>query len=276
MKKLWLGSLALLALGSVPATAADMAVAPRAVVPVTTWTGCRIGGDLGTNWGKADYTTTSNSHFFNETNRRNAGTVPPPPPGTDVGGGSFNLTGFIGGFRGGCDYQFAAYGYGSWVIGIEGDFSATNKSGQTSEAAIGHPGWIVNQQERWLTTARARLGYAWDKWLVYVTGGGAWAKIDSHEENDGAPSGMLGAVTGGPTTQANLATDRRGGWTAGAGMEYMLPYGWSIRTQFLYVKFREYTTLGSPTCNFGCAVLTPLNAKSNDYILTSGLSYKFY
>jgi opacity protein-like surface antigen len=41
--------------------------------------------------------------------------------------------------------------------------------------------WIDSAQPRWLATARGRLGYAVDKWLLYVTGGAAWAKIDSAE-----------------------------------------------------------------------------------------------
>jgi hypothetical protein len=42
---------------------------------------------------------------------------------------SFNLSGFIGGFQGGCNWQA-----GAWVLGIEGDGSATNKSGQAGNA----------------------------------------------------------------------------------------------------------------------------------------------
>ena len=32
--------------------------------------------------------------------------------------------------------------------------------------------------ERWQAMARGRIGYAWDKWLWYVTGGATWAGID--------------------------------------------------------------------------------------------------
>src|SRR5262249_62083851 len=74
------------------------------------------------------------------------------------------------------------------------DGSATNKSGQAPSAVltIGSSAGplIVNQanqfemQERWLVTARGRLGltnFWWfgDKTLLYVTGGAAWAKIES-------------------------------------------------------------------------------------------------
>src|SRR5262249_8853566 len=92
-----------------------------------------------------------------------------------------------GGQRGGCDYQA-----GMWVIGYEGDGQATNKEGQNFEVGLvpflgaGRANWVSQTQERWLVTARGRLGltgWGWfgDKTLLYVTGGGAWAKIDSSE-----------------------------------------------------------------------------------------------
>ena len=72
----------------------------------------------------------------------------------------------------------------------EGDWSNVNKEGQAFANPAphqpsrrgGHP------KERWLATARGRLGYPVDKWLFYVTGGAAWAKIDSAEWIITAPS----------------------------------------------------------------------------------------
>jgi hypothetical protein len=100
--------------------------------------------------------------------------------------GSIDMTGFIGGFQGGCNYQV-----GAWVWGVEVDGSATNKEGQAFNnvdrliaAAPGgflavSPNGVVQLQERWLVTARGRLGWTiWDKTMLYVTGGGTWAKID--------------------------------------------------------------------------------------------------
>src|SRR5437899_1012013 len=73
---------------------------------------------------------------------------------------SFNLSGFIGGGQLGCNWQ-----WGAWVFGIEGDGSATNKEGQAFENTLAsipglgaRAGWISQTQERWLVTARGRLG----------------------------------------------------------------------------------------------------------------------
>jgi outer membrane immunogenic protein len=103
------------------------------------------------------------------------------PAGTAITD-SFDVSGFIGGFQGGCNWQ-----WGVWVFGIEGDGSATNKSGQQFEGALVplNPvsvNWVSQTQERWLVTARARLGWTiWDRTMVYATGGAAWAKIDASE-----------------------------------------------------------------------------------------------
>jgi hypothetical protein len=75
--------------------------------------------------------------------------IPPGTPITD----SFDVSGFIGGFQGGCNWQ-----WGVWVFGIEGDGSATNKSGQQFEGALvplnpASVNWVSETQERWLVTA---------------------------------------------------------------------------------------------------------------------------
>src|SRR5262245_65487567 len=67
MKKLFLGSVALVALGlAAPAAfAADRAVPayapPPPPAPVYTWTGCYIGASAGNSTGRSEHTTTGNS-----------------------------------------------------------------------------------------------------------------------------------------------------------------------------------------------------------------------
>src|SRR5215471_20395419 len=69
MKKLFLGSVALVALGlGAPAAfAADRAVPayapPPPPVPAYTWTGCYIGANAGNSNGRSTHTTTGNSLF---------------------------------------------------------------------------------------------------------------------------------------------------------------------------------------------------------------------
>ena len=148
------------------------------------------------------------------------------------------------------------------MLGIEGDGSAVNKSGQGFE--LGRPTWISETQERWFVTARGRLGLTWtDRTLLYVTGGGAWAKIDASEWN---------TVT--PTTTGHQESQTRSGWTAGGGIEYALGYGWSVKSEFLYADFGTYTTFTAPP--FGALDIAPRQVKVKDYIWRVGMNYKFW
>ena len=276
MKKLFLGSVALVALGLVApaAFAAERAVPaytpPPPPVPVYTWTGCYVGASAGTSYGTSTHSTVGNSALT-------AGPLgvpvplaalaPPVPAGANIAD-SFNLSGFIGGGQAGCNYQF-----GQWVIGFEGDGSGTNKEGQAQEVPlqpfiVGRQNWVSQTQERWLVTARGKLGltgWGWfgDKTLLYVTGGGAWAKIDTSEF-------LLGTVLNTGHQESNT----RSGWTVGGGIEYALGYGWSVKGEYLYVDFDHYTTFSSPP--FGNGNIAPRDVKLNDHIFRGGLNYKFW
>jgi outer membrane immunogenic protein len=269
MKKLFLGSVALVALGlGAPAAfAAERPVpapayAPPPPAPVYTWTGCYAGANAGYSAGRSTHTTVANSIVTGGPLG-----VPPPallgaPAGTSIAG-DLNLSGFIGGFQGGCNYQ-----WGTWVIGFEGDGMATNKEGQNFETGlvpftgVGSASFISQTQERWLVTARGKLGMTWwDKSMVYVTGGAAWAKIDVSEFQVGAQ-----------TRTGHQESNTRTGWTVGAGWEYALGYGWSIKGEYLYVKFDDYTTFTQPP--FGAENIAPRNVKLYDNIIRAGMNYK--
>jgi outer membrane immunogenic protein len=271
MKKLFLGSVALVALGlGAPAAfAAERAVPayapPPPPPPAYTWTGCYVGASAGYAGGKSSHTTVGNSVL---TSTLGVPTAISAPAGSDIAG-DLNLSGFIGGFQGGCNYQA-----GMWVIGFEGDGSATNKEGQNFETALApfdvrRAAWISQTQERWLVTARGKLGltgWGWfgDKTLLYVTGGGAWAKIDTSEF-------LIGATSSSPGN-GHQESNTRSGWTVGGGIEYALGYGWSVKSEYLYVKFDDYTTFNSPP--FGNGNIAPRNVKLYDNIFRAGMNYK--
>ena len=185
MKKFLLGTVALAALGA-PAIAADMAARPIArPAAYTNWTGCYLGGTVGAAWGRSDGYSTNGA-----TTSVSQRASPPILAGVPLTN-QFNMSGLIGGAYGGRQIQL-----GVWVIGAEGDWEAINKEGQafyvngpglsTIPLAAGgvgavRPGFYLSAKERWLATARGRIGYAVDKWLFTVSGGAAWMKIDSSE-----------------------------------------------------------------------------------------------
>ena len=245
MKKLFLGSVALVALGlGAPAAfAAELPVAPPPPpAPVyANWSGCYAGASAGGSWGTS--------------NRTAVVTTVPGGAGLPITG-DFGLSGFIGGFDVGCNWQV-----GAWVFGVEGDWSATNKSGQAFGILPFNAQRIHETQERWLSTARGRLGWTvWDKTLVYVTGGGAWAKVDGSTW-----------MVGNPVGEKIEHTSTRSGWVVGVGAEYALGYGWSARGEYLYVDFGTDTGTGS-----GFFAGDVSSSRLVDHVFRAGLNYKFW
>jgi outer membrane immunogenic protein len=292
MKKLLLGTVALAALG-VPAIAADMGVRPvyRPVVAYTNWTGCHIGGLVGIEYGRETSTTTGSSIIVAQGPISGAFNGAAVFPGQQVHS-PFNTSGFTGGGYAGCDYQVS-----NWVVGVEGDWSNSNNSGQSGPqvaafqtnlglAAV-NPFSYHETQERWYATVRGRLGYAIDKWLFFVSGGGAWTKIDTSTFDVVSP-GNVSIVN-----KFDLATNRVSGWTVGGGFDYaitgasLMP-GWSVRVEYLYIKFQDYTinpnVLSTGVVPPGApGAGTPLNiahtiGSSNsfsDQVIRVGFAYKF-
>ena len=118
--------------------------APPAYAPYN-WSGLYIGGHLGYAWSDEDAIFT----------------------GTGLSG-ALDPSGFLAGGQIGVNWQV-----GSWVFGVEGDMSWTGADGATSIA-----GATVTTDHNWYATLAGRLGFAWDRWLIYGKGGAAWMDAD--------------------------------------------------------------------------------------------------
>jgi outer membrane immunogenic protein len=269
MRKLLLGCVALFGLSAgSPAVAADMPVKARPAPPpaVYSWSGCYFGGFVGYGWGNSQHRSVDPRQFpgfdgivtdVSESDFARVGDITP----------SFDMSGALGGFNVGCQYQF-----GWWLIGIEGDAAATNKDGQAFNNFLGLDTatspidrfFVSQTTERWIATARLRLGWAADKWLFFVTGGGAWSGVEVTVWDSLAP--VVSAHHKKTLT----------GWTVGAGWEYALGYGWSWKSEFLYIDY-GWTKFFDPadTC-FPCdAFLSPREVSLKNYIFRTGLNWRF-
>lgn len=153
---------------------------------------------------------------------------------------SMDPKGFMVGGTLGYNYQV-----GSWVYGIEGDFSWSNMKGDVACGAF-----TCETKNNWLGTVRGRLGYAFDRWLPYLTGGVAFGDIEASSTNP--------AFVGGKDTAI--------GWTAGVGLEYAFLSNWTAKIEYLYVD------LGS--VDVGTAAL-PRDVSFKESIIRLGLNYKF-
>jgi outer membrane immunogenic protein len=193
MKSRLLGLLAATALttaGLSAAAAADLPVraAPPAPifapVPIFTWTGFYAGVNAGWGWRDDDEET-----------------VVLTGPGIPAGlVGTLQFDDDNGGFTGGGQIGYN-YQIGSFVIGAEADIQwiDTDDNEAVFIPGPGFAGTFVpgefEDAADWWGTVRLRAGVAFDRFLVYATGGLAY-------------------------------TDNNTGWTAGGGVEWALPVNW--------------------------------------------------
>jgi outer membrane immunogenic protein len=199
----------------------------------------------------------------------------PNNPSLNTSSGNFNVSGGLIGLTMGVSGQS-----GSLVYGVEGDFdwqgvSGTSTSNNTfctslitsTAASAPAAGLSCKSESTWLGTFRARLGYAWDRVLVYGTAGGAGASLNT-------------ALNGLP-----VQNNANWGWTAGAGIEVALADNWTAKIEYLFVDL-----LSTEPCNHGysCgydvaangttgapAVNSNNGVKFNENIIRVGLNFKF-
>jgi outer membrane immunogenic protein len=223
MKRILLTSLSLVALAAAAthATAADLprqipVKAPAYIAPYYNWTGFYLGINGGYGFGNSSWSSPSS--------------------------GSFNTNGGLIGGTAGYNWQL-----GPAVLGIEGDGDWNGISGTTNNNCA--PG--CKTSSNWLATVRGRLGYAADRWMPYVTAGGAFGDIKA----------SIPGFSGMDTTKA--------GWTAGAGVEFAISGPWTAKLEYLYVD------LGSANCGFSCGGFPPDNVSLKENIVRGGINYRF-
>ena len=116
----------------------------------------------------------------------------------------------------------------------------------------------------------ARAGWAFDRVLLYATGGVAF----SHWSLNHTYSDTVDAVPVNITTSTT-----RTGWTVGGGLEYALTNNWTVRGEYLYADFGTFNnyltqlSLAFVAGGSGFTVLHPEKLREN--IARAGLNYKF-
>jgi outer membrane immunogenic protein len=204
------------------ASAADLpSVQPyAAAAPVAfNWTGFYLGAQVGYGWGEAEI---------------------------DGLTGSYDVDGWNAGIFGGYNHQFV----NNVVVGLEADINYTDADGSAVLVAGGLAG-TQTTEINFDGAVRARLGYAFDRVLVYVAGGVAFADIDT--------STTLGGF-------AADESDTTVGWTVGAGVEAMVTEQVAVRAEYRYTKFDDI--------DFAVAGIDGTNELDSHKVMV-GVSYKF-
>jgi outer membrane immunogenic protein len=259
------------------ASAAEIAVRPAPPPPpapvVPVWTGWYIGVHGGAAW------QSTPSWTFTDPTRTLLGQSVTP---------TSNL-GAVGGLQTGYNYQFAP----AWVVGVEGDISWTSLQAQISNQPLVSAAGVsvcppagtnacsttMSQNERWLASARAKIGFTgwWNNTMLYATGGGAWANA---EYTATTLPGPIAAGMGGSSNTSFSTT--KAGWVAGGGAEWQATTNILLRAEYLYYRINGgvassatfFPTPGSP---IGAAV-APLGYTWSNYnvqVARVAVSYKF-
>jgi outer membrane immunogenic protein len=265
MKKFLLGSAAFAAMITGPAMAADMPIAPPPPpVVYYDWTGAYIGFNAGSTWSHVDQT------FPNPLQLGGTG------PGS---GNNFSTSPSDGifGFHAGAQWQ-----WGAWVLGAEAALSGCFNECRSTSGVVPPPGIPANtffeHKITNLFTVGPRLGYAWDRFMIFATGGYASADLKT-----AACSQVTGLCNQGNLARFN-GQSRNSGWYAGGGFDYMVHKG-PLVDVVLGVEYQHFD-VGSknafcfnPGCNPATGWDEDLSAKGDIVrarltIKTSG--YRFF
>ena len=134
----------------------------------------------------------------------------------------------------------------------------------TTIPALGGGTATATINNRWLTTATGKLGYAWDRVLLYGKGGGAWVgQTNSNLTLDGVP------FTVGNTSNTNW------GWTASVGVEWAFWGTWSARAEYDFVGLNNQNFI-FPVSVGGLPAGNQFSGSSrNIQLVNVGTNYKF-
>jgi outer membrane immunogenic protein len=228
------------------ALAADLPPAPpRApaayappVLPIYSWTGFYIGGNLGAAWTQGKVSDSVGDSWSNS-----------------------QQAVFTAGGQVGANYQF------NWlVVGLEADFDwlANNHNSSNTIDTAGHA-LQFSANNRWIATVAGRVGVAADNWLFYAKAGGGWVGVSSPTVTD--------VTTGNSISFSN--SNSTSGWLAGGGIEWGFAPNWTARLEydFLGLSSQNFTVVAPSFPGINGAVL---NVNNRDVqTLTVGVNYLF-
>lgn len=224
-----------------PQPAAPPPQAPAAYIPpappVYNWGGIYVGINGGYGFGNSDWNADSTSGF----------------PGT----GSFNVTGPLVGGTIGANFQT-----GQFVFGVEADGDWSDIKGSAS-MACGADTCSFQTSNDWLATLRGRVGYAFDRVLLYGTAGGAAGSVKTTFTDT-----TVGFSASSSSTEF--------GWTAGAGVEFALTDNITAKLEYLFVDLSNGTfscAAGVCTGAGGPALSIPVSFDAS--LVRAGLNFKF-
>lgn len=222
--------------------------APRP--PVFTWTGFYVGANAGyaIRTGK-DYDLAVQPGYF------------PSAPNT-VGSlrSKRNGDGFLAGGQIGYNYQI-----GNFVIGAENDIQYLDLGKAKRDYTFSGTGAVPagfnyigpEKKTEYFATGRARIGYAFDRFLVFGSAGLAYGNLKSE------------------TCLGSKCDDGKIGFAAGAGVEYALSSNWSVKVEGLYVNLGKTAAGVIGTDAVGRTYVDSRKVDNDIALVRAGVNYRF-
>lgn len=234
------------------AQAVDIIHYKEPAVPVFNWQGFYVGGETRNSWTntKIDPKNAEGSFSWN--------------PKTN---------GFVGGVFAGYNFDIGH----NIILGVDTDLlwtDITAKDTRSFTTSTIEPGPKIfppiiefdadsdraRVKQKWVGATRARIGYAMDRWLPYLSGGAAYARIETSIVD-------VDVSTHQGTVLFNESKTRLG-WTAGGGIDYAVTDKILLRAEYRYTDFgkkNHLLTNGSTQYRF--------KYKANDFRV--GAAYRF-
>lgn len=206
------GSAGMAAAADLPRRAAPPPIVP---IPVFTWTGLYLGANAGYAFTESDTIRTQGINNLGAPNGANLQLN----VDRNLRRPTVNMAteGFSAGGQAGYNYQFTP-GSGI-VVGLEADAQYTDLQRTRRETIFNpvfNPNVLTNTYRTelgFLGTVRGRIGYAFDRVLVYGTGGFAYGDVTQ----------SVAFQTAAPLTYAGRRSQIETGYAYGGGIEYALP-----------------------------------------------------
>ena len=169
---------------------------------------------------------------------------------------SSNGINLAGGFVGGqIGYNWQAMG-SPWVFGIELDSSWAD-IGRSGVVATGAGVISISSRAHYMGTLRPRIGYAWDRTMLYATGGLAWINNTATVN-----------ATVGPFAAALSSNRTHLGATIGGGVEHAFAPNLTGKVEYLYTAYGRETYFQNIVGGF--------SANASAHTLKLGLNYLFH
>jgi outer membrane immunogenic protein len=295
MKKLLFASTGFVLFAGTSVLAADLPVkAPvykaPVVVPVFSWTGFYVGGNVGYSWGRASTDLTETVTTTASITGPNGPIASATVTQTSFGNDRARLNGGLGGFQAGYNWQFDRY-----VAGLEGDIQGTGERGGVTicpvtagAAPVPCPGptgtlfGTANYRLPWFGTLRGRLGVTFDRVLLYATGGLAVGEIKA----DYVDGFFNSTTTLNPLATGSVNTTRAG-WVVGAGIEGAIDRNWSIKAEYLHLDFGSIdqsisangvpltVVIGDFRTTISQSLTSAFHTRVTDDVFRIGVNYRF-